>query len=264
MSVALDLHYREYGTRQDGQPVVLFLHGLLGSSINWQRIAKKIAETATAYVVVPDLRNHGASPHDNDVSYTAMAEDIRALMRRLAIPSADFVGHSMGGKLAMLLALTSPDLLKHLVVVDISPVTYQHDFSEVFQPLLNIPLDQIKNRVDADSVLAEDIKSRAIRDHLLQNLSKTGGTWHWRVNLRALSQGVADIQGFPDTGVASYTQPCVFIRGALSDYVQADYYDQIHQYFPDNQIKEIPEAGHWVYSEKPQQFLTLLEAVLKA
>jgi len=250
------LNYREYGSKEDGKAELILLHGLLGSAINWNAIAKSLVEKY--HIIVPDLRNHGSSPHNTDVGYPALASDIKSLMQKLAINNASFIGHSMGGKLAMYLALENPELINDLIIADIAPVTYKHNFSDIFEPMLNLPLNEIKSRKEADEFLSKTISHKGIRDYLLQNLSKTDAGWKWKINVEGLSSGITDIQGFPSTRHEQFEGMVTFIRGELSDYVSADYYDEINHKFPNNQIKEIKGAGHWVYSEKPIDFLDMV------
>ncbi len=256
---SIKLHYREFGTENGGTPLLL-LHGLLGSLVNWQTIARRLAQRHR--VVVPDLRNHGRSPHHPDVSYPAMAGDVVALLDELEIPEAVPVGHSMGGKVAMWLALTRPERVARLVVVDIAPVRYEGSLGELMDAMLALPLERIERRAEADTLLAERVTHPAIRAYLLQNLVRTDAGWQWRTNLRALREGLERISDFPDPPAgARYEGPTLFIHGTRSDYVKPEYLPRMEQLFPNLTLVAL-EAGHWVYAEQPDAFIEAVERFL--
>jgi len=255
----MKLHYREFGEAHLGTPLIL-LHGLLGSLVNWQRIARRLGERHR--VIVPDLRNHGRSPHDPDVSYPAMAGDVLELMDHLGVAQAVLVGHSMGGKTAMWLALEQPERVEKLVVVDIAPVTYSGRLGVLLDVLLELPLGRIERRAEADEWLKGRIPDKAVRDYLLQNLVREEDGWRWRTNLRALRDGLDLISGFPEVpGGVRYPGPTLFIHGSRSDYVKPEYLPRMRQRFPRMERMAL-EAGHWVYAEQPEAFLAALEAFL--
>jgi len=255
----MKLHYREFGEAHPGTPLIL-LHGLLGSLVNWQRIARRLGERHC--VIVPDLRNHGRSPHDPDVSYPAMAGDVLELMDHLGVARAVLVGHSMGGKTAMWLALEQPERVEKLVVVDIAPVTYSGRLGVLLDALLELPLDRIERRAEADEWLKGRIPDKAVRDYLLQNLVREEDGWRWRTNLRALRDGLDLISSFPEVpeGVR-YFGPVLFLHGSRSDYVKPEYLPRMKKLFPRMERVAL-EAGHWVYAEQPEAFLAALEAFL--
>ncbi len=262
MNSSIKLHYREFGTDNGGTPLLL-LHGLLGSLVNWQTIARRLAQRHRV-VVVPDLRNHGRSPHHPDVSYPAMAGDVEALLDDLGIPSAIPVGHSMGGKVAMWLALTRPERVARLVVADIAPVCYEGRLGELMDAMLALPLDRIQRRAEADTLLAERVPNPAVRAYLLQNLVRTESGWQWRTNLRALREGLDRISDFPEPPPgARYQGPTLFIHGTRSDYVKPEYLPRMKQLFPNLELVAL-EAGHWVYAEQPDAFLQAVETFLSA
>lgn len=255
----MKLHYREFGEARPGTPLIL-LHGLLGSLVNWQRIARRLE--ARHRVIVPDLRNHGRSPHHPDVSYPAMAGDVLELMDHLGVDRAALVGHSMGGKTAMWLALERPERVEKLVVVDIAPVTYSGRLGPLLDALLALPLDRIERRAEAGQWLKRRIPERTVRDYLLQNLVRTGKDWQWRTNLRALRDGLDLISSFPEVpGGVHYPGPVLFIHGSRSDYMKSEYLPRMKQLFPRMELVAL-EAGHWVYAEQPEAFLAALEAFL--
>ena len=256
----MKLYYREFGAEQGGIPVLL-LHGLLGSLVNWQRIARHLSEQY--HVIVPDLRNHGRSPHADDVSYPALAGDVFELLDAQGIETAVVVGHSMGGKTAMLMALQQPKRIHKLGVVDIAPVTYFGTLGELMDALLELPLDQINNRREADAWLSSRITDKAVRDHMLQNLQRTDQGWRWRNNLKALRKGLDTISSFPWLNQPGpYTGDSLFLKGEYSNYIQPQHLSVLKQYFPNARLVEISGAGHWVYAEQPTRFLQALSDFL--
>ena len=246
-----------------GSPPLVLLHGLFGSLINWQQIARKLS--TRHHVIVPDLRNHGRSPHATDVSYQAMADDLLQLLDELQLATAVFIGHSMGGKLAMWLALTAGDRVSRLVCVDMAPVTYQSSFGSILRGLMALPLDQIDSRKAADAWLASAVPVTPVRDFLLQNLQRTEDGWYWRNNMAALNAGIDTILDFPPipSGQA-YPGPALFVYGAESDYVLAEYQPRILELFPAAELQSIAGAGHWVYADQPQAFLHTINSRLDA
>ncbi|BAO43986.1 alpha/beta fold hydrolase [Thiolapillus brandeum] len=252
-------YFRQFGEEHPGVPLVL-LHGLLGSLVNWQRIARNLSKTHR--VIVPDLRNHGRSPHDPDVSYEAMAADILELMDDLKISRAALVGHSMGGKTAMVLALQHAKRVERLAVVDIAPVAYRGRLGQLLDALLALPLEQIGNRTHANDLLSERVPDKAVRDHMLQNLQRTEHGWRWRNNLQALRDGLDVISSFPGYLSKPYTGRCCFIKGEHSDYIDEQSLSRINALFPAAEFVTIPAAGHWVYAEQPQAFIEALENFL--
>lgn len=255
----VDLHYQAYNPTGTSEPVVL-LHGLFGSSTNWGTIARQLA--SDYWVIALDLRNHGRSPHADDVSYAAMSRDIIALLDELEVRHACFVGHSMGGKLAMQLAMRYPQRVSSLAVVDMAPVAYQHTFNDIFAAFASVDLARIKSRADAreqmdDAQLGGDIKA-----FLLQNLQKDADTWRWRVNLVALAANQAEIIGYPDAGQATFPGKTWFIYGELSDYVLPDHHPAIFAAFPNARFCPVAQAGHWVYADQPEGFMQCLQTFL--
>ncbi|RTZ71899.1 MAG: hypothetical protein DSZ00_09530 [Gammaproteobacteria bacterium] len=252
----MKLHYRQFGEEHSGIPLLL-LHGLLGSLVNWQRVARRLAEHHR--VIVPDLRNHGRSPHHPDVSYPAMAGDVLELLDDLGVDEAVPVGHSMGGKVAMWLALTLPHRVERLVVADIAPVRYQGGLGELMDAMLELPLDEIDKRTEADALLARRVPDAAVRAYLLQNLVHTERGWRWRSNLRALRDGLDLISGFPEVPPeAHYGGPVLFIHGGSSDYVKPEYLPVMERLFPNLELVTL-DAGHWVYAEQPESFVSVVE-----
>jgi pimeloyl-ACP methyl ester carboxylesterase len=256
----MKLCFRQFGESREPVPLIL-LHGLLGSLVNWQRIARKLGEQYP--VLVPDLRNHGRSPHHPDVSYPAMSGDVLELMDDQGVEQAVLVGHSMGGKTAMSLALEHPDRVERLVVVDIAPVTYEGRLAGLLDALLDLPLAELENRRHADTLLARRVTDKAVRDYMLQNLQRGDKGWRWRSNPRALREGLDYLSAFPEHSPDhAYPGETLFIRGERSSYIEPRHLPFIRERFPAARIVDVPDAGHWVYAEQPQAFLNVLQGFL--
>jgi len=258
----MTLFLREYGeeNRLSG-PSILLLHGLFGSSANWGQVARKLAEGH--HLLVPDLVNHGRSPHRTAISYPDMAADVVYLLDQFGIKQVDLVGHSMGGKVAMELALASPERVNRLVVVDIAPVHYGHDFSDVFAGFAAVDLLSLSSRKEADQRMAGYVADPQVRAYLLQNLQKEAGNWVWRLNLQALCENIDRITGFPHWDRA-FEGKVLFLYGGLSDYVNAENQGEIRRLFPQAIIQSVPGAGHWVYAEQPVKFTQQLKEFLSS
>jgi esterase len=246
------LHYRQYSER--GNPL-LILHGLFGSLRNWGWHSKQLAETHAVYGV--DLRNHGESPHCDDLNYPAMADDVRALLATLNIDACYIIGHSMGGKVAMQLALTYPQLIEKLLVVDIAPVAYSSTADghlNVMAGMHALDFDSLHTRSEAEEQLTDYIEDEATRKFVLTNLVRDDtGNYKWRLNLSAIEKNYDRLREKP-TGGAPFTKPALFVKGALSNYIQAKDESEILQLFPNASVKIIMQAGHWLHADKPQAF----------
>jgi pimeloyl-ACP methyl ester carboxylesterase len=240
----------------DGPPIVV-LHGLYGAGTNWGSYAKWLA--ASWQVHTPDLRNHGQSPHSAHMSYEAMAADVVSLLDRHGHDDAVILGHSMGGKVAMTLALTEPERVRALIVADIAPVQYEHDLSHTIEAMEGVDLSQVRSRRDADSQLAAHLSDTALRQFLLTNLARSGDGWQWRIPLRHLAANLDVIQGFPDLA-ARWEGPTLALYGDRSDYVSdAASQQRLRDHFPDAQIAAIEGAGHFLHVEAPEPFRAHLD-----
>ena len=257
---AVELYYRESGN-PEAEPLIL-LHGLFGSSANWMGIARRLE--ADWRLIIPDLRNHGRSPHAEVMSYPEMAEDVISLMDRMGIERAHLLGHSMGGKLAMELALQHGDRVDKLVVADVAPISYAHRFDTIFDRLQAIDLEQLESRQQADDILAERVESQETRQYLLQNLVKQSGKWVWRFNLAVLAREIETIAGVAESSDHSFPGDALFIYGGNSSYVKAEYRPTILKLFPFARMRMLTGAGHWVYAEQPEPFIHALVTFLKA
>jgi pimeloyl-ACP methyl ester carboxylesterase len=255
--VALSLAVAEQG---EGPPV-LILHGLFGSARNWATIAKRLAERYRVLAV--DLRNHGDSPHAPSMSYDEMAEDVLSLIRERGLGPPAIVGHSMGGKVAMVAALLRPDSVSRLAVVDVAPVAYRGTLRAYADAMLGLDIAGPARRAAIDAALAESIPEPGIRAFLLHNLAPDGDGFRWRPNLPAIAAAIEGISSFPDIE-GSYPGPALFIRGERSDYVVPGYEPRIRRLFARAQIVAIAQSGHWIHAEQPAAFLAALEPFLAA
>ncbi|WP_455198543.1 alpha/beta fold hydrolase [Kaarinaea lacus] len=258
----IPLHYRDYPCPGTGGTPVVLLHGLLGSSSNWHSIARQLSENYP--VLVPDLRNHGQSPHGEPMDYQAMCDDLTGLLEDLGYGEVILVGHSMGGKLAMEFALQYPQRVKILVIVDTAPVRYSYDFADIFAGLRAVKVSQVKQRGDADRQMAEHISESAIRQFLLQNLVRSDKGWQWRIDLGLLQAAIPSIQAPPPSlENGRYNGPVLVIHGEMSDYVQDSSHALFRQHFPAVVFNGIADAGHWVYAEQPLAFMKALKDFLE-
>jgi esterase len=256
--MALDLNYRELAS-ESSKRALMMLHGLFGSASNMQIVGRQIATQRP--VILPDLRNHGRSPHADDVSYQAMAEDILRLMDKLGCEHTDLLGHSMGGKVAMWLAINYPDRVNHLIVADISPVTYANRFVQIISAMQKVDLEKLGDRQQADECLAEYLSDASLRGYLLQNLVRDDDQWSWRINLGQLASNIECIMEFPETS-AEFAKPVLFIKGESSDYISPAYEDALYRLFPLAEIQVVKNAAHWIYAEQPQTFTHMVTEFL--
>ncbi len=252
----MKLYYQKMG---EGQPLII-LHGLFGSGDNWRTIGKQLAKEFAVYLV--DLRNHGKSPHHPEHTYPAMAGDVLELMADLQLQKAHFIGHSMGGKTAMVLALTQPDRINRLVVVDIAPKRYPVVHREILEAMQALPLNQITSRQEAAQWLSQYIEEPPIVQFLLKNLVREGERWHWRVNLEAIAANIHALSDWPDFTHQQFTGPTLFIRGKQSNYIETSDYAPIRKWFPAARFVTIPQAGHWVHADQPERFLKTVQYFL--
>lgn len=240
-------------------PALIILHGLFGTWENWGAQIKMLAEQYD--VIAADLRNHGASPHSDQLSYALMAEDVIELMDSLKLDSVLLLGHSMGGKVAMQLAIEHPERVEKLIVADIAPVTYGRHHDDVFMGLFNVELDGLKSRSAADKQLAEHVEIPGVRAFLLKNLQRDSeGKFGWKMNLDALHQEYHEISAAPAEG--QYSGPTLFIKGGDSNYLKPEYADAIKSRFPNVSYKIIEGTGHWLHAEKPAAFNRIVERFL--
>lgn len=252
------LFYRELGS---GNPLII-LHGVFGSSDNWMTIARNLEKDYKLFVL--DQRNHGQSFHSDEFDYPHMVEDLKHFIEEHEIEAPVILGHSMGGKVAMSFAVKYPSLLRSLVVVDISPRSYPIHHDEILTGLASIDLDSLTSRNEADKQLAKFVSDGSIRNFLLKNLARDeDGKFIWRLNLPIIRMKIERV-GVGLGGEAKFNKRTLFIRGALSNYIEMDDYPLITERFPMASIETIEGAGHWVHAEKPELFLQVCRQFLES
>jgi pimeloyl-ACP methyl ester carboxylesterase len=244
----MKLHVREMG---EGFPLVI-LHGLFGFSDNWQTHAKKLSSYYR--IILVDLRNHGHSPWSDEFSYQLMADDLKELIDDLGIKKMHLLGHSMGGKVAMLFAQQHTKSIDKLIVVDIGIKAYPMHHQHILAGMHAIDLSVITARSQAETILKEHIESDGVRQFLLKNLYwKDKGQLAWRMNIDVLEREMPEIlAAIPEKETFV---PTLFIRGALSNYILDEDFSAIEEVFPEAEFVTIENAGHWVHAEAPEEFM---------
>ena len=257
------LHTTEVG---DTGAVVVFLHGLFGQGTNFTRVAKALRPEFRSLLV--DLPNHGQSGWTDTFSYESMADVVAEQLRNDSIADGPvhLVGHSMGGKVAMVLALRHPELVDRLVVVDISPVGRgdQREFEHLLDSLAALELSTLSRRSEADERLREVIDDTRVRGFLLQNLRSGGAGFRWQANLDLLRRELPTIGGFPEDLALTFDRPVLWLAGERSPYVRPDHEPAMRRLFPRTRQMTIKGAGHWVHSERPEVFISALRWFLGA
>lgn len=248
----MKLHYRTLG---EGQPLFI-LHGLFGSSDNWQTLGKRFAEKYKVYFV--DQRNHGHSPHTDDFSYDLMVEDFHELVMDLGEKNIRVIGHSMGGKTVIGFAAKYPELLHKMVVADISHKQYPMHHDQILEGLNAIDLSVVKSRNEAEKTLETYIPQFGVRQFLLKNLYwvEPGVQLAWRINLPVLEREIANI--LVEIPFDKIDVDTLFIRGELSNYILERDFDEIARKFPNSEMYTIKGAGHWVHAEAPDEFYRVI------
>lgn len=252
---------QELYSKISGQgPPLIILHGLLGTSDNWHSLGVKFAETHT--VCLLDLRNHGRSFHAEEFNYEVMAADVMRFMENNWIQSASVIGHSMGGKLAMHLALHEPDLIDRLIVADIGVKDYPPGHLQIFDALMSLDLKQLRDRKAAQEFLDTRINNNEVVMFLMKNLTRDkDGSYHWKMNLPAIIGGYENImRGFHHD--LRYDKPALFVNGALSNYVEESDHPVILRYFPNASFSTIKGAGHWIHADRPDEFFSICRSFL--
>jgi pimeloyl-ACP methyl ester carboxylesterase len=241
---------------------VVFCHGLFGQGKNFTAAGKALAESHRVTLV--DLPDHGRSPRTEGFDYLRYADLVAGLLHD-DDPVA-LVGHSMGGKVAMLVALRHPELVERLAVVDVAPVPYDHsaEFEGYVAAMKGIELATLASRADADAALLEAVPSAMVRGFLLQSLRREGDGWEWLLNLDVLGRDLDDITGWPEPDDAPYEGPVLWVGGADSRYVAPEHVAAMDRLFPRNRRVTVKGAGHWVHAEQPEVFLEVLRRFVDA
>ncbi|NVO24169.1 alpha/beta fold hydrolase [Donghicola mangrovi] len=246
----------------EGQPPLMIVHGLYGSARNWGVISRRLSEDRR--VVAVDQRNHGDSPWYDEHTYHDMANDLAQVIEAEMPGGAIVLGHSMGGKASMVLALTRPDLVKGLIVADIAPVAYDHTQIQFIEAMRGLDLSAVNTRGDANRLMAETVPEDGVRAFLLQSLDVKEK--RWRLNLDVLAREMATVVGWPAAEMAgrTYDGPVLFLSGAESTYVTPAGREAAKAHFPNSRFFKIPGAGHWLHAEKPREFEAAVQAWIEA
>ena len=240
----------------EGPPIVV-LPGLFGQAGNFGVVQRRLARDFR--VIVMDLRNHGASPHARGMGYAALAGDVRATLEHLGLSACGILGHSMGGKVAMVLALTAPDVVGRLLVADIAPVAHPPRFRAIAAAMAGIPLTPGLTRADADARLTDAVADAATRAFLLQNL-RVGAAPAWKIGLAEITAGLPEIEGFPALDVPPFGGTALFLSGARSDFVRPEHRPVIRGLFPAARFVTLKDAGHWLHADNPDGFVAVASA----
>ncbi len=252
-----------------GDSRIAFCHGLFGQGRNWSTVGRGLADSGWL-VALPDLPNHGRSGWTDPVDYGQMAEAVAGEFHRLGGASRwALVGHSMGGKVAMRLALDHPDLVERLCVVDIAPAAQPEPspFARYVEAMRSVDLDRLTGRERADAQLTDAVPDPAVRAFLLQNLRRypaDGGRWRWQMNLAVLGDQLDRVGGWPEPTNRPYPGPVLWVAGARSDYVRPEHGPVMRALFPQARLVTVKNAGHWVHSEQPEVFSSILRSFLAA
>lgn len=245
------LYSRVFG---EGQPL-LIIHGLFGMSDNWQSLAKLYADYFEVHLI--DQRNHGRSPHADEFSYLHLSNDLHQYIIENELNDVIIIGHSLGGKTAMQFAVSYPELLSKLIIVDISPSFYPIHHDKIIEGLKMLDFSILKSRSQADAVLSEYIEEGDVRQFLLKSMYwKEKGQLDFRFNLDSISQNIANVgEALDNEAICSI--PSLFIKGGNSNYINEDDEDLIFKHFTDAEIQTVDEVGHWLHAEKPQEFFEM-------
>lgn len=243
----MKLHFRTMG---EG-PALLILHGLFGSSDNWQTLGKKYAENFKVYLI--DQRNHGHSARSEEFDYHLLAEDLHELITDEGLTSANLLGHSMGGKTVMTYVQQHPDVVNKLIVADIAPKGYPPHHQAILAALHSVDLEVMNTRKAVEDHISQLIPDPGTKQFLLKNLYwNEDQRLDWRINIPVLSEKMPVIVGAVDTNVVE--TPTLFLRGDQSGYIQDSDLEAIHEQFPNSKVVTVHGAGHWLHAEKPAEF----------
>lgn len=270
----MNLHYQIFPATLNESDLakrvpLIILPGLFGSIANWRAVARKCTDStaypanATRPVIVVDQRNHGQSPHASSHTYADLANDLIVLCESLGLERIVLCGHSMGGKVAMLFSLNNPSMVEKLVVLDIAPVRYAHTHAPFIEALMQIDLQSLQSRSEADRQVQQAIPDTATRLFLLQSLTGSAGKYHWRLNLPILHQYMNDIIDFPSIETTVDTQ-ALFLAGGNSDYVTEQHHSLIKSLFSQAQFATIENAGHWLHAEQPSLVIQALQDFIES
>lgn len=258
MTTSVSLHYRRLG--EGNRTPLVILHGLFGSSDNLGSIGTELSKEFEVLLV--DQRDHGRSPHTQHITYPAMAGDVHALVVSLGLSDIVLVGHSMGGKTAMVFAQRWPELLKHLVVLDISPREHDDNHAHILAALRTSDLSAGRTRKEVEDHIKAGIKEPGVVQFIMKNLYwQTPEQLAWRMNVEGLYRDLKNI--LAPIGPETVRVPTLFIRGGQSDYITREDIPQIKEQFPNSRIETIDYAGHWVHAQAPHEVVTLIRSTVQ-
>jgi len=240
------LNYMTFGDEKS--PPVMIVHGLYGSGRNWGVIAKRLSDQF--FVITVDLRNHGDSPWLDTHNYHVMADDLVEVINSLNI-KPNIIGHSMGGKAAMVLALKRPNLLRNLIIADIAPVKYEHDQSQFIEAMQKVDLSKVEKRSDATLALSKFVEDKSLQNFFTQSLDIKAK--RWKLNLKVLRSEMSEILSFPKIE-SEFSGHSLFLKGEKSDYIKSEHRKLIKSLFTKARFATFKEAGHWLHAEKPREF----------
>lgn len=253
--MTVKLNYKTFG---EGSPLII-LHGLFGMLDNWQTLAKKFAENNTVYII--DQRDHGKSPHTNQFNYDLLALDLKAFCDEHNIAEANFIGHSMGGKTVMRFSQLFPSYVNKQIIVDIAPKKYTGGHELILNAILDLDLDKVESRKDADEKLSKHIGEIGTRLFLLKNLKRTDKGFEWKANFSLLNKEYKNIMSDFENAEPSTTET-LFIKGGESHYINTNDEREIRELYSNVQIKTVEGAGHWVHAQKPEELLSLVRGFI--
>ena len=240
------LNYMTFGDEKS--PPVMIVHGLYGSGRNWGVIAKRLSDQF--FVITVDLRNHGDSPWLDTHNYHVMADDLVEVIKSLNI-KPNIIGHSMGGKAAMVLALKHPNLVRNLIIADIAPVKYEHDQSQFIEAMQKVDLSKVEKRSDATLALSKFVEDKSLQNFFTQSLDIKAK--RWKLNLKVLRSEMSEILSFPKIE-SEFSGHSLFLKGEKSDYIKSEHRKLIKSLFTKARFATFKEAGHWLHAEKPREF----------
>jgi esterase len=256
----LDLYYRKYGSG----PEIIILHGLFGMSDNWVSFSRDLSQNYEVFI--PDQRNHGRSPHSINFDYSVLSNDIYQFCGDQKIKDIILIGHSMGGKVAMLFALEHPELIKKLIVLDISPIskTPSVEIMQIIDSISTLNLKELSTREEIKIQLSQKIGKRKIVEFLLKNIKRDeNNSFIWKFNSKAIRKNLASIAGGIVTDKV-FEKPTLFIGGEKSDYINGEEFYEIFKYFPTAEVEVIKGAGHWLHADAPDELLRIVKIFIES
>ena len=256
----MELFYRTKGNPTN--PPLIILHGLWGASDNWLQVADLLLDNF--YIILPDLRNHGRSPHSAEMDYKSMSQDIATLIQKLHLTQKPFIiGHSMGGKALMTLLLQNPEVAPKAAILDIAPANYSWENDSIHQILsdfmLHFPLSAYSKRDEIHSQIRKTFSSETLCQILFKNIRKGNCGFEWKVNIQTIIENIPTLLSWPTSSTPKRIPPLLFIRGDRSDYITDKEEQTIRQLFPTAEIATLKNASHFLHIEQPTGLTDMLK-----